>query len=104
MFDYGKVDEVISTVANTFHPQKIIIFGSVASGTAHSDSDIDLLVIMETDKKEPYRSVPVAISVGHIFIDKDIIVITPQEYESRKNDEKSMIYQIDKTGKVAYEA
>ena len=59
---------------------------------------------MDTDKKEPFRSVPIAISVGHFFIDKDIIVITPQEYESKKNDEESMVYQIDKTGKVAYEA
>src|SRR5437879_6319377 len=33
-------------VADTFHPEKIILFGSYAYGTPHEDSDVDILVIM----------------------------------------------------------
>ena len=30
----------------TFHPDKIILFGSYAYGTPHADSDVDILVVM----------------------------------------------------------
>ena len=33
-------------VAERFHPEKIILFGSHAYGTPHADSDVDILVIM----------------------------------------------------------
>ena len=35
-------------IAEEFHPDKIILFGSFANGTPHEDSDVDLLVIMPT--------------------------------------------------------
>lgn len=35
-------------VAERFHPDQIILFGSHAYGTLHSDSDVDLLVVMPT--------------------------------------------------------
>ena len=33
-------------IAEMFHPEKIILFGSRAYGTPHEDSDVDLMVIM----------------------------------------------------------
>src|ERR1700732_4656238 len=33
-------------VAERFHPEKIVLFGSYAYGTPHEDSDVDLLVVM----------------------------------------------------------
>jgi predicted nucleotidyltransferase len=30
-------------------PEKIILFGSYAQGTAHEDSDLDLAIVKETD-------------------------------------------------------
>src|SRR3989442_390876 len=33
-------------VAQLFHPEKIILFGSHAYGTPHADSDVDILVVM----------------------------------------------------------
>src|SRR5688572_15630676 len=35
-------------IAERFHPDKIILFGSYAYGTPHEESDVDLLVIMRT--------------------------------------------------------
>jgi predicted nucleotidyltransferase len=34
------------SIAEEFHPDKIILFGSHAYGTPHEDSDMDLLVVM----------------------------------------------------------
>ena len=35
-------------IAERFHPDKIILFGSYAYGQPHEESDVDLLVIMPT--------------------------------------------------------
>jgi len=57
--------------------KKIILFGSVARGNVHRGSDLDLIIIQETDKKflsrlEPfYRDARIAM---------DILVYTPEEF------------------------
>ena len=33
-------------IAEQFHPDKIVLFGSYAYGTPHADSDVDILVVM----------------------------------------------------------
>src|SRR4051812_28363195 len=48
-----------ATIALAFHPERIILFGSRANGAATSDSDIDLMVIMET----PLRPVDQAVCI-----------------------------------------
>lgn len=65
-----------------FNPQKIILFGSYGYGTANKGSDIDLLIIMDTDipvreqafliRRELKASTPI-----------DIIVRTPKQVEER---------------------
>ena len=53
------LNEVINKIANTFNPEKIIIFGSYAYGKPTEKSDIDILVIMKTDKREIERMIAV---------------------------------------------
>lgn len=36
-------------IAERFQPDKIILFGSYAYGTPHEESDVDLLVICQSD-------------------------------------------------------
>jgi predicted nucleotidyltransferase len=40
------IRKYVRRVAERFHPQKVILFGSHAYGKPHVDSDVDLLVIM----------------------------------------------------------
>jgi len=42
-----KVDELVK-ILKKINPEKIILFGSVAQGKIHPDSDIDLCVIKKT--------------------------------------------------------
>lgn len=104
MFDYDVVDKVVKTIVDELSPKMIIIFGSVASHTAKTDSDIDILVVMDTDAPRFYRSIPVDMCLRNFTVDKDIHVITPAEFEAKKDDEYSFINEIVKTGYVAYEA
>lgn len=38
-------------IGDDFHPRAIVIFGSYATGEAREDSDLDLIVIAETDDR-----------------------------------------------------
>lgn len=42
----SKIEEMVDRIAERFNPEKIILFGSHARGTAGPDSDADLLVVM----------------------------------------------------------
>ena len=76
-FDYGVVDTIVNRIVSEFELEKVILFGSIASHTADEYSDVDLLVVMDTDRESFYRSIPIGIALRDITIDKDIIVVTP---------------------------
>lgn len=104
MFDYSLVDETVKRIVEKFSPEKVIIFGSVARREADEHSDLDILVVMESDELPYLRSVPIRVAVAGIRVPKDIIVMTPSEFEEKKDNEFSFTHEIVRTGVVAYEA
>jgi len=104
MFDHALIEKIIDRIVSLFSPEKIIIFGSAANGTADSNSDVDILIIMETDLSYHRRSGPIRAAMRGIPVATDMIVLTPGEYERLKDDESSFANEISKTGVVAYEA
>jgi len=104
MFDYTLLDKIVERIVSRFSPEKVIIFGSVADGTAKADSDVDILVIMDTELSYYRRSGPIRAAMRGIPVATDIIILTPGEYEKLKDDESSFASEISKTGVVAYEA
>jgi predicted nucleotidyltransferase len=60
---HAQIDQLISRIVRTigreYKPQKIILFGSYAYGRANPDSDIDLLIIKDTDVRVVDRFVEV---------------------------------------------
>ena len=101
-FRYDLADETIQRIAGLFDPMAIIVFGSVARGTADGHSDLDILVVMETD--EPYfrRAMPIYKEVYRIPIPKDILVLTPEEFMETKDNPFSFTSEIVRTGKVVH--
>jgi predicted nucleotidyltransferase len=45
------IREIVQQIVERFRPQKVILFGSYAQGKPTKDSDVDLLVIMETNEQ-----------------------------------------------------
>ena len=43
--------EIADTIIRQYQPKKVILFGSHAYGEATADSDIDLLIVKDTDKR-----------------------------------------------------
>jgi len=46
------VERAVQVIAEAIHPQKIILFGSRAMGTARPDSDLDMVIIYGGEKSK----------------------------------------------------
>jgi len=95
--------EVRDRIVQSFSPMRIVLFGSYASGIPDQDSDLDLLVVMESNESPIKR----AVRVSKIFRDRklpmDIIVRTPREIKSRLDIGDFFIKEILEKGKILYE-
>lgn len=104
MFRYDLVDVVIQRIVDTFHPELVVVFGSVARGEADEHSDVDLLVVVDTDT-DPFKlTARMYKELADIRIPKDIIVVTPEEFEADRDNPLVFTSEIVRTGMVAYEA
>lgn len=96
--------KAVKRIADELKPEKIILFGSYAYGTPTPDSDVDLLVIMNTRQKTKDRYLTVGRLLRPRQFPVDIIVKTPQEVErALKNRKNFFIHDILTRGKVLYE-
>ncbi len=84
-------------------PEKIILFGSHAYGKPTADSDVDLLVIMEIDKKRSDRTWEGARLLIPRPFPVDILVRTPAEIQHAFVNDDFFIKEIVTQGKVLYE-
>jgi len=99
----GKLEEIVRRIVKVADPDRIILFGSFAYGNPHEESDIDLLVVMNSELPRYKRSVPIYKALADLLIPIDIIVYTPQEIEEWSDVPQAFITSILKKGKVIYE-
>src|SRR5437879_13421146 len=71
-------------IAEEFHPDQIILFGSYAYGTPHEDSDVDLLVVMPA-RNQHDQAVRIRWRLAAPF-PVDLIVRTPQQMTWRSQE------------------
>lgn len=88
-------------VAEYFHPDKIILFGSYAYGTPHEDSDVDILVVMST-RDQLDQAYKIRRTVDYNF-SMDLIVHTPHSMKWRLKEGDLFLTEIVNKGKVLYE-
>jgi predicted nucleotidyltransferase len=102
------IRDITSTIRDACEPERIVIFGSRARGDATPDSDLDILVIMESDKREVDRIRDVARLVRRYsrppyMMPMDIMVKTPAEIRQRLAMGDRFLDHILADGKTAYE-
>ncbi len=88
-------------IAEEFHPDKIILFGSYAYGTPNEDSDVDLLVIMPAANQHS-QAVRILWRLAAPF-PLDLLVRTPKEMAWRLAEGESFTTAVVSQGKVLYE-
>ncbi len=103
MIDSSKISEIVNKIASGYNPDKIILFGSYATENPTEDSDLDLLVIKNSDLPRPQRNMIVRKMLFGSMIPIDIIVYTPEEINESIDNSYSFIYKALNTGKTVYE-
>ncbi len=99
----AKIQRAAQKIVDALDPEKIILFGSFAYGTPEPDSDVDLLVIMESDKSAHARSAQISEILCPRPFPVDIIVRTPAEVTGRLAIGDCFFQEILTRGKVLYE-
>jgi len=59
------IRKVTQQVVEHFHPQKVILFGSYAYGQPTKDSEVDLLVVIDTGEPPLHVAAKIAATVEH---------------------------------------
>jgi uncharacterized protein len=103
--------EEIKERVKEINPYKIILFGSALTKNAGKDSDIDLLVVLNSDSisrnydEKMANKLLVRKAIGDIsrIIPIDLLVYTKKEYEIIMNNKNSFFTEIGITGKTLYE-
>ena len=80
--------------------QRVILFGSYAAGKRDLLTDLDLLVVMESELDFVTRTAQLYVSLQP-GIDMDLLVYTPKEFENMKDG--NFIRKALEGGKVLYE-
>ncbi len=93
---------VVVQIANQYQPEKIILFGSYAYGKPHPESDVDLLVVMNTPLKETEQAIRICQTVLYHF-GLDLIVRTPATLDRRIKLGDPFLREVVNKGKVLYE-
>jgi len=91
-------------IVRDFKPQKIILFGSYANGTPTEESDLDLLVIKDSDSPSRLQNRKIRRILSDLRIPIDVIVKTPEEFQTYRDIIGTIIYPANKFGKVIYES
>ena len=98
----NKIDTFAREVAEKFHPEKIVLFGSYAHGQPTEDSDVDLLVVMENKGKSSEQALAIRRAVRRSF-PLDLVVRTPREAKARLNRRDVFITSALTEGRTLYE-
>ncbi|MFN8453707.1 MAG: nucleotidyltransferase domain-containing protein [Anaerolineae bacterium] len=94
---------ITQRIVENFDPEKVILFGSHVTGTPHPDSDVDLLVIMKSERPPIERAVAVKKVCRPRFVPMDVLVKTPEEVTAQLARGNFFLRQILAEGRVLYE-
>ncbi len=97
------LSDIVQRIVNELHPEKIILFGSFGYGVPTENSDVDLLVIMETSHRPADRYVSVSRLLRPRPFPLDILVKTPDEISQALEKGDFFIREILSRGQALYE-
>jgi predicted nucleotidyltransferase len=80
----------------------IVLFGSRAYGQPHDDSDIDLLVIVETDKDPVVVAGDLYLRLRPRLVSVDVVVMTPETVRQRLAGFDPFLEEATGEGRVLY--
>lgn len=101
MIQYQEIKAYAEELVAKFKPEKVVLFGSYATGAANEDSDVDLLVIMPHSGKASRQALAIRQSIRKRF-PLDLVVQSPDETQRRMQAGDPFILNALESGRVLY--
>lgn len=96
----NELDKIIRQIAKRYQPKSMILFGSLARGVIHENSDIDLCIVIDTASKRKL------VADMYLNVESDIpfdlIIYTQEEWERNIHNTSSFAYHILKEGRILH--
>src|ERR1035437_3393708 len=96
--------EIVRRVLTVTRPEKIILFGSAATGQMTKNSDIDLLIVEPAPRNRHEESVAIADAIGDVNFPVDVKIIASARFDATKDILVGTACPAHKYGRVLYVA
>jgi predicted nucleotidyltransferase len=107
MLTNDQIASLSRRIIDLANPERVILFGSQARGTAKDGSDIDLMIVSDQPKGESgsrRREIGrIRRGLPHLGIPIDILLFTPEEVEQWRHTTNHIVSEALREGKVLYE-
>lgn len=95
--------QILPRLIRRMKPQVVYLFGSFARGTPGPWSDVDLLIVADTDKPDRERTAEARRCLDSPVFAQDVFVLTPREFALEKKHAWTVVAEVLRSGEVLYE-
>lgn len=101
----NQINDIVAIIKDNINPIRILLFGSLISGSPDTESDIDLLIVAPSSDRPLERRLKLRklLLKYDRSIGLDLLVYTPDEYNILVNEPSSFVYSIVKQGLTIYD-
>ncbi len=103
MIESAKINDIVNRIVSSFDPEKVILFGSYAAGNPNEDSDLDFILIKNTNLPKLNRSAEVRKLFYRVAIPMDFKIYTPEEFDDEVKNKYSFLNSALENSRVLYE-
>lgn len=102
MINEPRLNAIKEKIVKAISPEKIILFGSYATGSATEESDVDLVVIWNSELNSHQRNLFLSRLFPKRDFSLDIFAFTHQEAERFRDIKGTLLYEAFHRGRVIY--
>ncbi len=99
------LQKICNLIIEDYDPDKIILFGSHARNEEKEESDLDLLILSDSEKNKPRfkRGLELRVKLSQFIIPKDLLFFSHEDWNQGQDVPNSFVNTIAKEGKILYE-
>lgn len=98
-----QINNITNQIVKKYNPERVILFGSYAKGTFNDNSDLDFIIIKDTNLPKHKRGIELRRFFYGLTIPLDFKIYTTSEYEQEKNNKYSFLYSALVESKTLYD-
>lgn len=103
MISQETIQEATQRLIKAYDPLTIYLFGPYAWGNPDEDTDLNILIVIESSNEKVYKRGDRAFdALLSLKIPTNVTVFTKQEFDKFSQDATSLSYEVKNRGKILY--